>query len=282
VCRLYGFLATDATRLECSLVEAQNALMVQSDRDRSGRRHPDGWGIAQWREDALEVLRSDQPAFADHTYVEVAGSVDSRAIMAHIRTATVGPVALENTHPFSYGSWAFAHNGTVGGFEHVRTRLDLGFYAPPWGGTDSETVFRWILNRMDRFGLDPEAPAESVEPVVALIEDSVSELIDFSIAVEAPTAPTLNFVMSDGKNLIASRFGNSLHWTFRRGMNDCSICDTSHCEQADETYKAVVVASEPLSNEEWLEIPEGTVFGVNTKLETMSRSLISPGPVTVG
>jgi len=29
-----------------------------------------------------------------------------------------------------------------------------------------------------------------------------------------------------------------------------------------------------LSNQEWLEIPEVTVLGVNTELETMSRSLI--------
>ncbi|MGI8514116.1 MAG: hypothetical protein ACR2NT_03065 [Acidimicrobiia bacterium] len=34
------------------------------------------------------------------------------------------------------------------------------------------------------------------------------------------------------------------------------------------------MASEPLSNQEWLEIPEVTVLGVNTELETMSRSLI--------
>ncbi|HEX6300330.1 MAG TPA: class II glutamine amidotransferase [Acidimicrobiia bacterium] len=228
------------------------------------------------------MTRSDQPAFADRTYLEVAGAIDSRAIIAHIRTATVGPVAIENTHPFSHGPWVFAHNGTIGGFEHVRTRLDLGLYAPPWGDTDSETVFRWILNRMGDYGLDPEAPAESVEPVVGLIEDSVSELIDLAIAVEAPTPPGLNFVIGDGRNLVASRFGNGLFWTFRRSLNDCSICGTSHCEQADETYKAVVVASEPLSGEEWLELPEGTVFGVDARLETMSRSLISGQTAPVG
>jgi predicted glutamine amidotransferase len=281
MCRLYGFLATDSTRLECSLIESQNALVVQSDRDRSGRRHPDGWGIAQWQRDAVEVTRSDQPAFADRTYREVAGSIDSRAIVAHIRAATVGPVAIENAHPFSHGPWVFAHNGTIDSFEHVRTRLDLGLYAPPWGQTDTETVFRWMLNRMEEYGLDPDTQAAAVEPVVAMIEESVSELIDLAIAVGAPTAPNLNFVIGDGRNLVASRFGNSLYWTFRRSLNDCSICGTSHCEQADETYKAVVVASEPLSNEEWLEIPEGTVLGVNASLETMSRSLITAETMTV-
>jgi len=32
MCRLYGFLATDPTRVECSLVESQYALLAQSRR----------------------------------------------------------------------------------------------------------------------------------------------------------------------------------------------------------------------------------------------------------
>ena len=46
MCRLYGFLATESTRLECSLVEAHNALQLQSDRDGRGVRNADGWGIS--------------------------------------------------------------------------------------------------------------------------------------------------------------------------------------------------------------------------------------------
>lgn len=285
MCRLYGFLATDPTRLDCSLVEAQNALVVQSDRDRLGKRHADGWGIARWHDGSPEVTRNTHPAFADLSYTDLAASVESHAVVAHIRTATVGPVLVENTHPFSHGPWILAHNGTISGFEHVRTHLDLGFYAPPWGDTDSETVFRWMLNRMADYGLDPDVASDDLDPIVALIEDSVSKLIDISIAAETPSMPTLNFMISDGRHLVASRFGETLYWTFRRGLSDCSVCGTSHCPQADEKYKAVVIASEPLSNEDWLEIPEGTVLGVNSMLETtrrdlISESLVSSGPLT--
>ena len=45
----------------------------------------------------------------------------SRHIVAHIRKATQGAVALENTHPFMrelWGRyWVFAHNGNLEGYE---------------------------------------------------------------------------------------------------------------------------------------------------------------------
>ena len=65
MCRLYGFLATEPTGLECSLVSAQNGLQVQSDRDQRGVRNADGWGIASWSGGAPEIVRSTAPAFAD-------------------------------------------------------------------------------------------------------------------------------------------------------------------------------------------------------------------------
>jgi glutamine amidotransferase len=158
MCRLYGFLANEPTRLECSLVEAQNALLVQSDRDRRGVRNADGWGIAEWRDDMPHVTKSTLPAFADRHFVDVAAEVSGYAVIAHVRAATVGRVALVNTHPFVHGPWAPAHNGTIEPIAHVATRLDIGRFGPPRGQTDSELAFLWLLNRMKRFGLDPRSP----------------------------------------------------------------------------------------------------------------------------
>jgi glutamine amidotransferase len=280
MCRLYGFLATDQTRLECSLVEAQNALQVQSDRDLRGVRNADGWGIAQWKDEGPRVSRNTDPAFADHQFTEIASSVSSDAVLAHVRAATVGNVALQNTHPFTHGPWAFAHNGTIGSFEHVATHLDIGYYGPPDGETDSELAFLWILNRMKEHGLDPEKPADDLEPIVDLVADAVLELVRISLLAGAPESPKLNFLLSDGNHLVASRWGNTLYWTFRRGIADCSVCGTSHCPQADTDYRSVVIASEPITDEDWAEVAEGSVIGVNAATRTMTRSLVaSPTPI---
>ena len=274
MCRLYGFLATEPTRLECSLVSAQNALQVQSDRDGRGVRNADGWGIAHWVGDDREVIKSRMPAFADDQFAEIASSIWSESAIAHVRAATVGGVSEDNTHPFTFGTWAFAHNGTIPAFEHVATRLDIGPYGPPDGETDSELAFLWILNRMHQYGLDAHEQAEGLEPVIDLLADSVLELVDLSVRSGATTQPKLNFLLSDGRHLVASRWGNSLFWTFRRGVRDCAVCGTSHCPAADDDYRSVVVASEPITDETWMEVPEASVLGVQPGAHTLRRDLL--------
>jgi glutamine amidotransferase len=275
MCRLYGFLATHPTRLECSLVEAQNALHVQSDLDGRGIRNADGWGIAHWNGDDREDFKSTMPAFADDEFVEVASSIWSEAAIAHVRAATVGRVSDKNTHPFVRGPWAFAHNGHIGAFEHVATRLEFGPHGPPDGQTDSEAVFLWLLNRMERYGLDANEPAPAIEPIVALLEDAVLDLVDLSIVSGSPDPPRLNFLISDGRHLAASRWGNSLYWSHRRGIRDCAVCGLSHCPSADDSYRSVAIASEPITDETWHEVPDGSVIGVDVGARTVIRDLIS-------
>ncbi|MFV1971447.1 MAG: class II glutamine amidotransferase [Acidimicrobiia bacterium] len=274
MCRLYGFLATQPTRLECSLVAAQNALQTQSDRDSRGIRNADGWGIAHWLGDDREVIKSTMPAFADDQFAEVAADIRSEAAIAHVRAATIGRVSTENTHPFTFGTWAFAHNGSIPAFDHVSTRLDIGPYGPPDGETDSELAFLWMLNRMSEYGLDPGDQAGGLEPVVELLAESVLELVDLSMRSGASELPKLNFIISDGRHIAASRWGNSLYWTFRRGIRDCAVCGTSHCPEADDDYRSVVVASEPITDENWIEVPEASVLGVEPGAHTLKRDLL--------
>lgn len=89
--------------------------------------------MAAWDEHHPGIVKSTFPAFADKEFAEIASSAFSKAAIAHIRAATVGKVAFENTHPFKYGPWVFAHNGTLASFERVRTHLDLGVFGPPEG-----------------------------------------------------------------------------------------------------------------------------------------------------
>ncbi len=274
MCRLYGFLATEPTRLECSLVEAQNALQVQSDRDLRGVRNADGWGIAEWHDARPRIKKSTDPAFADAHFASIASAISSDAVIAHVRAATVGSVTMENTHPFAHGPWAFAHNGTIETFQHVATHLDIGPYGPAGGETDSELAFLWILNRMKEHGLSPDEPATVLSSIVDLLADSVLELVRISLAAGAGSKPTLNFLLSDGKHLVATRWGNTLYWTHRRGITDCAVCGTSHCPKAEPDYRAVVIASEPITSEAWSEVPEGSVIGVDAAARTMTRNLL--------
>jgi predicted glutamine amidotransferase len=100
MCRLYGFRATEPTTVECTLVRAQNALIVQSQRDQEGRSNAHGWGVAVYPNGGLpHVERQAWAAYHGEHFREAAVRAHARTVVAHVRRATMGVPALENTHP---------------------------------------------------------------------------------------------------------------------------------------------------------------------------------------
>jgi glutamine amidotransferase len=182
---------------------------------------------------------------------------------------------LDNVHPFTHGPWAFAHNGTLTAYREIAPLLMLELHDDPWGTTDSELIFQWILGRMPGFGLDPDAPTDDPERIAALLESAIVDLVRWSIAIPGVEPPKLNFLLSDGSNMAASRWGNSLYWTIRTGFPDCAVCGTAHCPSADESYRAIVIASEPITEEVWTEVQEGTVLSVGPGIELRTRDLLT-------
>ena len=91
MCRLYGMLANEETKVECTLVHAQNALMVQSRRDLAGHRHGHGWGVATYRNHLPDVSKQAWAAYHGEHFKRAAARIYSRTVVAHVRQATVGP-----------------------------------------------------------------------------------------------------------------------------------------------------------------------------------------------
>jgi len=275
MCRLYGFRATDPTLVECSLVEAQNSLLRQSEQDSRGLANSDGWGVALWDPESVRLERHARSAVSDLRFTEVASQARPTTAIAHVRAATVGDPESENTHPFRHGPWVFAHNGTLTAFDRVAPLLNIGRIAPS-GTTDSESIFSWLLNRMPEFGLDPERPASSPEPLARLIGAAVIDLHNMSMSAAARRPPKLNFLISDGSNLVASRWGNTLYWAQRSAVPDCAVCGLSHCDDVDGSYRAIVIASEPITDERWIEVQEGSVLSVDRSATLVTRDLLVP------
>lgn len=273
MCRLYGFRATEPTKVECTLVHAQNALMIQSRLDRSGLSHTDGWGVGFYNDHHPDVERRASAAHEDLLFSATAERVYSETVVAHVRHATVGVPALMNCHPFCHGVWMFAHNGTVEGFDRVSRRLeqetDRRFLELRRGTTDSEAVFLWLLSRMRDVGIDAAAPAGDLAALVGLIEQAVRDLVAWSREARPEKPSKLNFLMTDGASLIATRWNRSLYCVKRQGIHDCEICGIPHVSHdTGVKYRAVVVASEPISHERWEEVPEATLLAVDGDVGT--------------
>jgi len=185
----------------------------------------------------------------------------------------VGGTSIENTHPFAQGRWIFAHNGTVPAFLKVRDRmmphLDPTFAADIHGTTDSEHVFQFLMSLRLRH------PEMTLREVVAR---GVNAVRGWAREAAPDKRLGLNIVMTDGRSLVGTRLGRTL-WQLRRTeITPCPICGRSHVHHAaGMTYRAVEVASEPITDDAWQEVPDGSVFSVEEDYALVCEPLDSHG-----
>jgi predicted glutamine amidotransferase len=173
-------------------------------------------------------------------------------VIAHIRKATQGAVALENTHPFQrelWGRyWIFAHNGNLTDF---LPPLDGSF--TPVGQTDSERAFCWLLqNLRQRFG--SRAPSQTN------LFDALHQLT-LDLAVRG----ACNYLLSNGDCLFA-HCSTQLSYIIRQAPfavahlrdQDLSI-DFSTVTTPED--RVAVIATVPLTdNECWTTMPNGSLW----------------------
>ncbi len=258
MCRLFGQIS-DAHRTACEpLCSAENALRTQS------HLHPHGWGIAWYGARGPRVRRGVMPAHADRDFVAAGKRASSRVVLAHVRDASVGRVALENTHPFVEGPWVFAHNGTVARYKRSRAVREalLAALSPERrarlrGETDSERCFQLLLTRLDLRGA---ATHPSLEDVRVAMAETVA--LVRAIADRGEHRSTLNFLASDGRLLCACRHGKPLQLSLPRPGR-----------------ALVALASEPIGRSGWEPVPEDGFVGVDRRLRVLRATLSVNDPL---
>lgn len=219
---------------------------------RGGRtdEHKDGWGIAFFEGKGVRHFVDHQAAI-DSPIAELIKRfpIKSTNVIAHIRKATQGVIALENCHPFvreAWGTnWVFAHNGDLKNFD---PQLD-GSYLPI-GSTDSERAFCYLMqNLRTRFGAQlPALPA---------LREFLNE-----ICQEIASHGTFNMMLSNGNALFA-HCSTKLHYIERQHpFNTAALSD----EDVSVDFSAVttpqdrvaVIVTEPLTtNEQWTALNSG-------------------------
>jgi glutamine amidotransferase len=233
--------------------------MAQSMKDREGLTHGHGWGVAEHPNGLPFVEKQAWAAYHGEHFKKTAARLYARAAIAHVRRATVGPPSLENTHPFVHGIWLFAHNGTVPNFERVRERLlpelDEPHRSEIHGTTDSEHVFRYLLTLWQRH---PD------RPLIVTLRDGLEQVVAWATEIDASARISLNVLWTNGEQMVGSRLNRTLWYLEREGVVRCGICGETHVHHDPKRpYRAVEVASEPITSETWHQIPEGTVFTVD-------------------
>lgn len=259
MCRLYAMRANEPTRVECSLVHAQNALMQQSQLDAEGLVHGHGWGVADYRDGMPLIEKQTWAAFHGEHFKKTAARVYARTVIAHVRRATVGGTSIENTHPFHHGKWLFAHNGTIPHFLAVRDRMmpeiDPLLRNDIKGTTDSEHVFYFLLTLRLRH------PDVGLRELVAI---GLNRVRSWCADVDPQAKVGLNIVLTDGAELVGSRLGRTLWHLRREQVYTCNICGRSHVHHDVGTdYRVVEIASEPITDDYWEEFEDGVIYSVD-------------------
>jgi glutamine amidotransferase len=214
------------------LFEPPHALVRQSwaprDMRGGGTINADGFGVGWYVPGRAAPLRyrRDRPMWTDPDLPALASATDSGAVLAAVRSATVGmPVTESAAAPFAGDGFLFSHNGVVRGWPDAVTKLAEGLPARDLMTLEAPTdaAFLWALVR-DRLrsGAPPDAAlAEVVRQVLAVAPGS-----------------RLNMLLTDGRVVAATTVGHSL-WIRHK-------------------HREVLVASEAIDDEAgWWSVPDG-------------------------
>ncbi|WP_433307023.1 ergothioneine biosynthesis protein EgtC [Actinoplanes sp. CA-030573] len=234
MCRHLAYLGPPVP-LSRLLFDPPHSLSRQSwaprDMRGGGTINADGFGVGWYGSGVAGPVRYRRhtPIWSDTTLPGLAASLTSTAVLAAVRSATVGmPVTESAAAPFGDGPWLFSHNGVVTGWPGSVAKLagtlppaDLLTLDAP-----TDAALLWLLVR-DRLRSGESLPS-SLRSVIADVR-------------EVAPGSRLNLLVTDGSSLAASAVGHSL--SVRTGPG------------------AITVASEPLDDDPaWRAVPDRTLL----------------------
>lgn len=283
MCRLFGFRSAVPAAVHPALVTEKNSLLIQS------REHKDGWGIAAYSAETLPlVAHGVGAAHSDPDFQRVSSRVSARTVLAHIRQASVGAVELRNSHPFFFGRWSFVHNGTLREFANHKSsvealiRTDLRSNIK--GTTDSERCFYLFLTRLAASSsLDGPVSVDYVARALAETMSLVSTLTDIPGSREPKDRSAMNFLVTDGEVMVATRRNRTLFVSGGPGACHNTVRTPDRGAQLEQ----FIVSSESLcGGPHWMQVEEEDVVGVDRRLvfhkwkvQELAASVCSPHTV---
>lgn len=116
-------------------------------------------------------------------------------------------------------------------------------------------MFRYLLTLWEH---QPE------RPLIETLRLGLESLISWCREIDPNRRIGLNVLWTDGERMVGSRLNRTLWYLEREGLLRCEICGESHVHHGPkQPYRAVEIASEPITHERWLQVPNGTVFSVD-------------------
>jgi glutamine amidotransferase len=287
--RLVALACNHPERLRCALHPAQASLVATPDPVTQPRGF-DAWGIGLYQGGEVLLKRRPQPTLGPLDFFEIASELHTDTLIAHARSATVGDNRNENTHPFRFRSWLFAHHGTLPGFggpgtdparpspeqsalaESLREEIPDFLRRNMRGQTDSELLFHLFLARLHEAG-QLDVPEVRLPDAQAALEVTVRRLDHALRARKLDPHPLGALALANGRFLIAATRGARLDMMTVNGIKDCPVCRTQGTDgrvrpvDHDHVRAVLFVADLPAQpGAPFRQVPDGNLVAVSRDL----------------
>jgi glutamine amidotransferase len=246
------------------LLDASDSLSAQSHRD------PDGTGLGWFDEDGHpHVSKQPLAAYEDRQFGREAREVRSRTFVAHVRYASTGAVAPQNTHPFEQDGRLFAHNGVIGDLPALESELGHEGMALVRGDTDSERFFALVTERIDAGG----GVGEAITGAARWVAERLPVYALNVILITATDLWALRYPDTHELHVLERAAGcGELHHRGRAGEVRVHSAELADCP-------AVVVASEPMDDDSgWRALEPGELLHVDPSLQVTIKRVLEQAP----
>jgi ergothioneine biosynthesis protein EgtC len=267
------------------ILKPEQSLIRQSykARERDEPLNGDGFGIG-WYTPEIDntpcVFTSVQPAWSNRNLHRLAEKISSGCFFAHVRAASEGAFVNEfNCHPFQYNQFLWMHNGVINGFPKIkrllRESLSDDYYNYIQGTTDSEHVFALFLDN-----LGDKINGYTADDLVATMIQTIRQVEDWNEKTGNHEYANLNFALSDGEHVIVTRYGSDVtvsapslyyseadHFEVKDGLY--------HMRKSEEKTRAVIVASEPLTQDRsnWIGVSTNHLLLISPELQVQQLQI---------
>ncbi|HUN36611.1 MAG TPA: ergothioneine biosynthesis protein EgtC [Trebonia sp.] len=246
MCRHLAYLGPPVS-LQSLLIDPEHGLYQQSWAPRMqshGTVNADGFGVGWYvPDDPMPArYRRGVPIWGDPSLADVARVTRSGAVLAAVRSATLGMAMGEAAAaPFCSGAWLFSHNGVMEGWPS----LPLPQVSLPAMEAMTDSAYLWALVLdLLREGAVPEAALAAAIHIVR----------------RAGISGRFNFLWTDGATIAATACGDTLWYRTTSGEGP--------------GLDSVTVASEPSDDlPGWTEVPDEHVL-------TAVRGLVEMHPLS--
>lgn len=275
--RLFGLYSEEPVKLSC--IQAKEIPSWRNLGENSGNPvEADGWGIGFYKNNGSFLFKKASKSSKSQRITNITEVISSPIIVSHVRHATVGERKEANTHPFRWGLWLFAHYGKINHFRRIRSKimrkLPSAYKKQIEGNTDSEFCFYLYLSHLKKEGAIKKGDID-LDAAIKGLKNFRNDIEEFQREADVTEMSELNFLISNGSYLIASRCGSPLYYlcSDRSNPQDTVFFSSETWLQYelidfDPEKKLVTVSSEKLTDStKWRVVPDNHILTINSAQE---------------